>query len=159
MKKQRLLTILMATAALCAASACVSNPKNSGYVAEFADFDAVEPGVTTQAEVLSLLGSPTLKSDFGGDVWYYVGTKSEQVAFFDPKVVQQKTVEISFTEDGVVKDVRHGDGAERRKVHYASDKTPTEGNEITVMEQFLGNLGRFNPNQKAGAGGAGPKKP
>ena len=33
---------------------------------------------------------------------------------------------------------------QRIDLPYARDKTPTTGNEITAVQQLLGNLGRFN---------------
>ena len=32
-----------------------------------------------------------------------------------------------------------------RTIAYVDRTTPTEGNELTLIQQLLGNLGRFNP--------------
>ncbi len=131
-------------------TACVKNPVNTGYIHEFEDFSQIKPGVTTQEEVFAEFGSPSARSDFGEPTWYYVGTRSERIAFLDPEVKKHIAYSITFNEDGTVKAVEEATEANRRDIAIADDETRTEGNEITVLEQLIGNLGRFNPNQAQG---------
>lgn len=131
-------------------TACVKNPVNTGYITEFEDFSAIEPGVTTQQDVVEEYGSPSATSDFGEPTWYYVGTRSERIAFLAPEVRQHKAYRITFNEDGTVRQVEEATEANRRDIAIVNDETRTEGNEMTVLEQLIGNLGRFNPNQAQG---------
>jgi len=47
----------------------------------------------------------------------------------------------------VVDTVKKQTDEDARAINIAEDETPTEGNEVTIMEQLLGNMGRFNPKQ------------
>jgi outer membrane protein assembly factor BamE (lipoprotein component of BamABCDE complex) len=60
-------------------------------------------------------------------------------------VVNQDIVAIVFDDVGTVSRVdRHGlDRAQ--EVSLVDRETPTAGSELTVLEQFIGNIGRFNP--------------
>lgn len=137
-------------AALMLVAGCVKNPVNTGYITEFEDFSTIQAGQTTQEEVLSQFGSPSITSDYGDPTWYYVGTRSKRIAFLDPEVDKHSAYSITFNEDGTVKEVSQATENDRRNIAISDDKTYTEGNEVTIVEQLVGNLGKFNP---AGATG------
>lgn len=103
----------------------------------------VTPGVSTRNNVLRSLGSPTTKAPFDDNVWYYIGQKMEKKGVFDPKVTDEKIVVVAFNKDGVVEKIEKID-ADRMDIPRVRRKTKTGGNEITVMEQLLGNVGKFN---------------
>ena len=103
-------------------------------------------GVTSKEEVQRLLGSPSSLSTFGDQSWYYVTQRTEQVSFYQSKVADQRVVRIDFDPSGVVKDVDQRGLQEARNVAPAKDVTPSTGNELTLLQQFIGNIGRFNGN-------------
>jgi outer membrane protein assembly factor BamE (lipoprotein component of BamABCDE complex) len=131
----------LASAALLACAPIVST---HGHRLDAAALDQIRPGQTTQAQVAQLLGSPSATTTFGNDAWYYVSQRTERRSFYQEQIVQQDVVSITFDERGTVVAVdRHGlDQA--RDVQMVGRTTPTAGNELTVLEQFIGNLGRFN---------------
>jgi outer membrane protein assembly factor BamE (lipoprotein component of BamABCDE complex) len=100
-------------------------------------------GQDTQSEVLRKLGSPTTRAPFDDNIWYYMGQKTEKHGILDPKIDEEKIYEVTFNEQGVVTTVQNVTQA-RVAVPYDSDKTPTTGSELTLSQQLLGNLGRFN---------------
>jgi hypothetical protein len=53
---------------------------------------------------------------------------------------------VHFNDQGIV-DLAQLVNNKRNDVPYVRDKTPTSGSEMTMMQQFLGNLGRFNTDQ------------
>lgn len=114
----------------------------------------IVPGVSSRTNVLQSLGSPTTKAPFDDNVWYYIGQKTEKTGIFDPKVVDKKVVVVAFNEEGLVDTIEEVD-AQMIDVPHVRRKTPTSGNDITVMEQLLGNIGRFNKNQGNAANTAG----
>jgi len=63
-------------------------------------------------------------------------------------------VAIHFDPSGVVEDVKVYGPDDARQVKLVDRTTPTAGKEITVLQQLLGNVGRFNT-----APGAGPVVP
>ncbi len=104
-------------------------------------------------DVLRLLGSPSTRSSFGEETWYYVSAKRENFAFFKPEITEQDVVAIRFDTDGKVEDVKHFTQADAKDVAVVERTTPTEGQEYGFWEQMLGNIGRFN-NQRNGTAGS-----
>ena len=100
---------------------------------------------STRSDVLRNLGSPTTKSTFDENVWYYIGQETHKKGIFDAEVKEERIVVVAFNEEGYVDAMEEID-RERLNIPYVREKTPTHGNETTIMQQFLGNLGKFNPN-------------
>lgn len=104
----------------------------------------VRPGVTTRDEVERLLGSPSSVGTFDGQSWYYVTQRTERRSFYQANVAAQDVVRVDFDGSGLVSAVDRRGLEAARAVDPADDKTRTLGNELTVVQQFLGNIGRFN---------------
>jgi outer membrane protein assembly factor BamE (lipoprotein component of BamABCDE complex) len=105
----------------------------------------IEPGRSSRDEVAQLLGSPSSRATFGDSTWYYVSQRTEQLSFYQADVTDQDVVVIGFDDQGVVSSIeRHGLDA-AREIELVSRETPTSGTELGVLEQFVGNIGRFNP--------------
>jgi len=141
---KRILLSLLAVAAL---SACAPTRNTNGmYLSQ--DDVAKVPAAATRADVLQALGTPTTTAVFDDNIWYYVGQKTEKKAFFDAKVTDRQVYEVKFDEAGVMTSLKEVT-EEGIDVPIARRKTPTSGHDLTVAQQLLGNLGRFN---KAGDG-------
>jgi len=113
----------------------------------------IQPGQDDKNRVEQLLGSPSTTGTFGDDVWYYVSKRTTQTAFFEPEIVDQGVLAIAFDSQGIVQDMKVYDKNDGRLVAMVDRETPTHGNELTIIQQMLGNLGRFSPD------GDGPKGP
>ena len=125
--------------------ACVPQVSNHGYRLDEAALAQIQPGRTTRDEVLQLLGSPSALTTFDGSVWYYVSQRTERLSFYQTKVVNQDVVSITFDDLGTVAHIdRHG-LEQAHEVSFVDRETPTAGSELSVFEQFIGNIGRFNP--------------
>ena len=124
-------------------AACTPTQANRGNIVEDFRMNEIVEGVSTRTNVLKSLGSPTTKAPFDDNIWYYIGQKTEKTGVFDPKVVEEKIVVVAFNEEGIVDVIEEVD-AERMDIPRVRRKTETGGNEVTVMEQLLGNVGRFN---------------
>ena len=105
----------------------------------------INPGVDDKNRVAELIGTPSVISTFNDRTWYYISKRTETVAFFDPETVDQEVLAISFDDNGVVDNMRIYGPEDGRTIAYVDRTTPTEGNELTLIQQLLGNLGRFNP--------------
>ncbi len=128
----------------CAATvACTPTQATRGNIVEDYRMAEIVPGVSTRTSVLQSLGSPTTQAPFDENVWYYIGQKTEKTGIFDPKVVEKKVVVVAFNNEGIVDTIEEVQ-AEDVDVPHVRRKTPTSGNEITVLQQLLGNVGRFN---------------
>lgn len=144
-----LLTIFSSLLLIFCVSGCIKNVTNVGYTFKRESLNSIESGVSSQMQVFQLLGSPSARSSFGSDIWYYISTEYEHVAFFDPEIKKQTVFAIRFDEGGTVSDVAEYTEEDAKNVAFSKDSTPTEGHDLGVVEQLLGNVGRFN-------NGAGP---
>ena len=136
------LLVMASTLAGCAPTRAVRGDLLQDY-----QLAAVQIGSDTQADVAKELGSPTTVAPFDDKVWYYIGQDTEKHGPLDPKILKERIIRVSFNAQGVateVKDITQ----ERAEIPYSRDKTPTSGNEITLPQQLLGNLGKFNNADK-----------
>ncbi len=129
-------------------SACAPVTAQRGNLLADYQISEIKAGQHSRSDVLRNFGSPTTQSTFDNDVWYYIGQETEKHGILDEEVTNERIVVVSFTDDGIVKSVEERD-ADRVSVPYSRRKTPTHGNDLTFMQQLLGNVGRFNSPQQA----------
>ncbi len=103
----------------------------------------IKPGEQTKSEVEEILGSPSSKSIFGGETWFYVSKRTNTLAFFEPEVSERKIFVLKFDKKGVVEKVENLSLTDGRNVYPIDRETPTAGNEVGFIEQMFLNLGRF----------------
>lgn len=130
--------------------ACNPDVRNHGYRLDEVALDQVRPGATTREAVAALLGSPSTRAPLDDSIWYYVSQTAEQVAFYQNEVIDQNVVAITFDDVGVVEEVARFNLADATDVAFVERETPTSGNELGVLQQFIGNIGRFNPEGTEG---------
>lgn len=135
---------LVGAVALALLSACSPRVDNRGTMIDSELLSEVRPGMSSRDDVLYLLGTPSAVSSFQGPVWYYIGQRTERVAFFQPEVTERRVVEIAFDESDRVADVRLYGIEDGQEIALVERETPTEGRDFTVLQQLFGNLGRFN---------------
>ena len=138
----------MVSAAATVIAACTPTHNVRGNMIEDYQITEIHAGIDTQSDVLHKLGSPTTKAPFDDNVWYYLGQETEKRGILDDQVTKERIVTVTFDTAGVVQTVETNAG-NRMEIPYARRKTPTTGNEITVMQQLLGNLGKFNKDEAA----------
>lgn len=135
-----------------ALAGCAATVAQRGNVPDVEKLEQIKLG-NSKDDVVQLIGSPSTIGTFTDKRWYYISRKTEKVAFFNPTTVDQQVVEVVFDENDKVLEVKKLNLADAQDVDVVDRKTPTAGKTITVFDQFLGNLGRFN---KGGASkGAG----
>jgi len=137
-------TLAIALLVVGMAAACAPRVDNRGTNLHMEDVATIEPGTHTRDHVLSKLGSPSSRSTFGEDIWYYISERTETTAFLAPEVVERQVIVVKFDQHGVVQalDVYDKDSAEN--VEPVDRQTPTAGNQLNIIEQLLSNVGRFN---------------
>ena len=144
-KNNKLITTFICIFIAVSLPSCGKVVQTRGYVTEFSRFGEIQIGKTSKEETLRLLGSPSTKSSFDNERWYYIGTKVKEAAFATPELVDQDVVLIAFDSNGIVEKIERTSSTQNnRNIIFADESTPTEGHEIGVVEQLLGNLGRFN---------------
>lgn len=130
--------------ALVLLGACISQIDTRGHVEAQPILDQIKPGVTSREDVQRQFGSPSSQSNFGGETWYYISLQRERKAFFRPKTLDQDVTRIAFDTSGIVSAAEHYTLKDGEKITMVERTTPTEGHNLGMMEQLLGNLGRFN---------------
>ena len=106
-------------------------------------FDIIEPGKTTEQQVLEQLGKPVITQGYGPKSWIYVESKSQDTVLSGKKFLNRTIVRISFSKKGIATSVDVIPYDKEYNPKIATGKTPTAGQEITVFQQLIGNFGRF----------------
>lgn len=127
---------------------CQQKILQHGNVPDEDEVVQIMPGQDDKNRVEQLLGSPSTTGTFGDSTWYYISKRTAQTAFFDPDTIDQGVLEISFDAQGIVEDMKIYDQSDGRLVAMVDRTTPTHGNELTLIQQLLGNFGRFSPDEK-----------
>ena len=104
----------------------------------------ITPGEHNRNAVIDLLGSPSTTAVFEEEVWYYISQRTETLAFLAPKVVERQVLIVRFDRRGIVTAVEALGLDDARTIEHVERTTPTAGNELTFIDQLVGNFGRFN---------------
>lgn len=126
-------------------AACSGNVQVHGNMPDPELVSEIQPGNYGRRDVAGLLGSPSTVSTFEDSKWYYVGERTSKFAFFKPKVLERNILVVSFDDNGLVADTRTYTLADGREIDPVDRITPTEGRDLTILQQLIGNLGRFSP--------------
>lgn len=133
---------LLSSITLCLA-ACTPTISQRGNMVEDYQISEVVKGVHTKTDVLRIMGSPTTTAPFDDSRWYYIGQEMQKRGILDPAVTQERIILVSFDANAVVQSIEDIDN-QRLNIPVEDKKTATYGNDITVFQQLIGNLGRFN---------------
>lgn len=149
---------LLAGLCLCIGlTACTQDIIVRGNIPDSDDVATIEPGITTRQEVAQLLGTPSTVSSFRDRTWYYIGQKQTKIAFLDPDILERSVLVIQFDDYGTVQDTAAYTLEDGEYVEVVSRVTPTEGRDFGLLEQLIGNIGRFQvPETPAVRGSPGP---
>ncbi len=138
---------VMALGTLLAVSACAPRIATHGNLPDPDRLAEVVPGEMAKDEVSEILGSPSSISMFGEETWYYISERKETTAFFAPDLAERKVLIVRFDDEGYVSALETLNAEDGRTVEPVDRETPTAGNEITILQQLLGNLGKYGGGQ------------
>lgn len=147
---------LVAVAAALFLSGCSlfeTPPDRRGQRVQEAEVAQIVTGVSTRADVLALLGTPSATGTFDGENWYYISAITRALPGRASVVEEQRVVAIRFSATGQVAEIRSLEREDGRNIAFADRTTPTPGTERTTLQQLFGNLGRLRPSAAAGAAG------
>lgn len=146
---------LLAGVMAVATAACTTTVDQHGNAPPPERLEMIKVGRFTRGDVAETLGTPSNTSTFGDDTWYYISNKVESWAFLKPEEIERQVVAIDFDRQGRVKSIRKLSLDDGTAITMASKETPTAGHDLGVLEQLLGNVGRFSNSSKTGPGGGG----
>lgn len=128
----------------CAVASCAVTETRRGHLLPEGVAAELSADNVSQQRVVDLLGTPSTVSAFDRNRWYYIGEVQQHQAFFKPDVVARDVLILDFDQYLQLARVSTLSEKDGQELTLVSRETPTEGNKITVLEQLLGNLGRFN---------------
>ena len=138
---------ICAVAAFCVAlvlGGCSSIVRNHGFVPTQAEIDDIIVGVDTRSAVINSFGVPA----FGGlrdeNAIYYVASKWRHFGPTKPRPIERQIVAVVFDTDDTVSDIVRL-GLEDGQFVVLNRRISDGGaKEISVIQQILGSLGRFD---------------
>src|SRR5487761_1151617 len=142
-------------AVLAALAGCTNPVDQHGNLPDADKLAEIKPGTTDKAAVTQLLGSPSAIPEFDGNTWLYISMKTRAVALSMPVLVDQEVLAINFDDKGVVRDVEHRTLADGEAIVPNPKATPAPGREFTVLEQLIGNFGKFTGKSSSASDGPG----
>ncbi len=150
-----MLRVFLQTAALTALTlgltACNPTLRTHGYIAGAdAKPQEIEANADTKATVLSRLGSPSIKSTFDDDTWFYLTSVRQRLAYLRPITEERTITAVTFNDDGQVTKVAEYGIENGQYVNYVDRETPTRGKELSMLEQIFGTIGRIPIEQIGG---------
>lgn len=161
-----LFRILLAIGLTTALSACAGPdfmtfpPQTRGNKVDPELLAQLVPGTSTRADVVTLIGSPTAKATFDDNTWIYIGEVTKPIIGGTQEVRDQQVVMLTFDAGGVLRNIEKRGPDDSQNVAVVNRATPSPGNNASILQQLLGNVGRFNPGPTAGTsnttGGVGP---
>jgi len=134
---------IVAVSVCVALAACPARIDSRGNQPDPDRLAEITAGEHNRDDVAEILGSPSSIAMFGDETWYYVSKRTETLAFLAPEVTERQVVIVRFDRQGVVKAVDYLDLDDEREIQFVERETPTSGNEIGLLDQLLGNIGRF----------------
>ena len=123
--------------------ACAPIKSKHGFQALDVKPADLKVGEDTKSTVLERLGSPSVRSTFDPNLWFYISQSVNQKAFYRPRVTEREVVAVAFDPDEKVKTIDRLTLADGKVIAFNGRKTPTRGRELTILEQLLGNVGRM----------------
>ncbi|GBR52279.1 lipoprotein OmlA [Neokomagataea thailandica NBRC 106555] len=134
-------------------------PQPRGSLIEKADYSQLIPGTSTQSDAMDLLGSPTAHATFDDNTWIYVSMITSPRPLSFPKIDKQQVVVLNFDNSGVLRKLNTLGKSNAVNVGMVGRTTPAPGTKTSVIQQLLGNVGRYNPMSNMGStfgGSSGP---
>lgn len=97
-----------------------------------------------QDEIIDLIGTPTYVPEYSENTWYYVQRSLTRRAWFEPKVVEQRIVKITFNKEGIASNAELLTDSHNENIAVQGNYTKAYGTEQNGIQKFVGNIGRFN---------------
>ena len=129
---------------------CSPIVENRGYVFDDKVISQIEIEKTNAGQVLELLGTPSTTSTIDGTIWYYIYSRAETTAFYQPSVASRRVITLGFNENSQVAYIKEYGLEDGNLIAFNTNSTPTRGRELTIIQQLFGNLGRLGAGSLPG---------
>lgn len=141
--------------AVAAVAACTPMTRFHGFAPDARELAQVQVGQTTRAEVVTLFGPPTSDGGVRSDTLYYVASQFDRVGPFAPREVDRTVIAVRFDAGDRVRNVSRYTLEDGRVIQLDRRVTDDGIEDVGVLEQLLGSLGRFDAGTLLGADDGG----
>ena len=145
------LPLLGALASL-ALAGCDTIVDHRGFSPTPGSVEKLEVGTQSREDVVRLIGAPSAVATFNPNTWYYITQQQETFAFFAPEITEQHILQLTFNDAGRLTTLKNYDLKDSRDITMVSRVTPTAGKGLTILEQLLGNVGKFSTPKQSNVG-------
>ena len=104
----------------------------------------LQPGEQTRQDVQVILGTPSHVASFDGETWFYISALTTQYAFYAVEELERDVYVLTFDDRGILTEVKNYGLEDGEEIQVVERETPTMGREFSLIEQLIGNLGRFD---------------
>ena len=150
------LAVLIASAGLAGCQYVQPTQQTRGNMVDQVDYSQLIPGTSTRADVMSLIGSPTTRATFDDNTWIYVGLRTRPTIGGFPAIERQQVLVLNFDANGTLRSIDRTTKKQAVQVAMDGRVTPSPGSEASILQQVIGNVGRYNPAGLLGANGQNP---
>ena len=119
-----------------------------GDIPEDVRINAIKVGKHNKEDVIRLLGSATSITLFEKESWLYIESKEQKRVFLPAKEIERKVVQITFNSENIVEKVKTLSLDDGQKIALDKTITPVEGKDLSVLDELIGNFGRFPANKR-----------
>ena len=123
--------------------ACAPVIDNRGYVFDESLLPQLVVGTTSEADIITIMGSPSTVSTLNGGAYYYISSRFITEAYREPRETERRVLAIFLDEDKKIRDLGFYTLEDGNIVTIVARTTETQGRELTFLQQIFGNLGRF----------------
>jgi len=123
--------------------ACAPVIDNRGYVFDESLLPQLVVGTTSEADIITIMGSPSTVSTLNDGAYYYISSRFITEAYRAPRETERRVLAIFFDEDKKIRDLGFYTLEDGNIVTIVERTTETQGRELTFLQQIFGNLGRF----------------
>ena len=124
---------------------CSPINKQHGYLLEDVISSADEMsqfsiGITTESDIFSTLGSPSIEIKDINNIWIYLISLKEKNVFEDDDIIYQSIFRFEFDEEGVLTAKDFSSEKEFVEIAFSKDKTRVIANTYGITEQIYQSL-------------------
>mgnify|MGYP001303664180 FL=1 len=122
-------------------NSCANKKIISGQVPDPLLLSTLKIGIDNKDMIENILGSPSFKGNLGDNSFYYVGSLSKKIAFLDPKLINQKVIQLEFDKLNKLKNVYFYDTSDKNKIEMSDRTTDVSARKIGLLEQIFSGMG------------------
>ncbi len=120
---------------------CSPINKQHGYLLEDVisssdQLSQFNPGATTQDDVFTALGSPSIKISDINNIWIYLISLKEKNVFENDNIVFQSIIRFEFNEDGVLSSKNFISEENFTEIAFSKDKTKVIEDTYGIVDQI-----------------------